>query len=240
MLTFWLPPHLLLAMKIFTKKLFSTKIGLIIFFAGVANLFFPHISGWSDIVFPQFALIWLLPYLLWKLSFASCLGLSVINFIVLLFLKVSTKEKLSTLSFPIVLTILFLSIYPNFATEKYLGAGRRVSFFALGGKTRVYWAGGIENIRNNALSLLTEQPDDEGFVSSESWSNSLKKLGAYAIRIDNQTQSVLIYIPKANYFDSDQFVYFITYDKNPATSVLQRDGYRFWKLGEGVYFFETW
>lgn len=227
-------------MKSFAEQIFSVKTGLFILLAGFASLFFPHISGWNDIVFPYFSDIWFFPYLLWEILFALCFGLSVINFFVLLFLTASTKEKISAFCFPIALTILFLSIYPNFSTEKYLGAEQRVSFFAVGGQTRIFWAGGAETVKNDALLLLNEQPDDEGFVSSVTWANSLKKLGAYAIKVDRKTQSVIVYIPKANTFDPDQFVYLITHNEKPTPSVLKRDGYRFWKFDDGVYFFQTW
>lgn len=227
-------------MKSLAEQLFSVKTGLVILLAGFASLFLPHLSGWNDIVFPYFSYIWLFPYLLWKILFALCLGLSVINFFSLFFLTKSTKEKILAFCFPIALAILFLSIYPNFSTEKYLGVNQRVSFFAVGGQTRILWAGGTETVKNDALLLLNEQPDDEGFVGSEAWADSLNKLGANAIKIDRKTQSVIVYIPKANTFDSDQFVYLITHSEKPTPSVLECDGYRFWKFDDGVYFFQTW
>lgn len=227
-------------MKSFSERIFSSKKGVGIFLAGVISLLFPHISGWSDIVFPQFALIWFFPYLLWKISFASFLGLSFINFVMQFFLKRAVPEKLLTFGFLITLLILFLSIYPNFLTEEYLGVDQRVTFFAVGGQARIYMAGGMEHVRNNALGLLSEKTDDEGFVASGSWSDPLRKLGAYAIRIDKPTQSVIIYIPRADLFDPDQFVYLITSGQEPSISVLQNDSFRYWKLGDGVYFFQTW
>ncbi len=227
-------------MKSFAEQIFSVKTGFFILLAGFASLFFPHISGWNEIVFPYFSDIWLFPYLLWEILFALCLGLSVINFFSLLFLTKSAKEKILAFCFPVALTILFLSIYPNFSTERYLGVKQRVSFFAVGGQTRILWAGGTETVKSDALLLLNEKTDEEGFVSSETWADSLKKLGAYAIKIDRKTQSVIIYISRANSFDPDQFVYLITHNEKPTPSVLERDSYRFWEFDDGVYFFQTW
>ena len=227
-------------MKTFSGQIFSVKTGLFFLIAGIASLFFPHISGWNEIVFPYFSEIWFFPYLLWEILFALFLGLTIINFIALFFLKTSTKYIILAFCFPVILIILFLRVYPNFSTGKYLGVDQRVSFFAVGGQTRILRAGGAERVRNDALLLLDEKTDDEGFVSSASWSSSIKALRAYAIRIDKTTQSVIIYIPRANTFDPDQFVYLITDNKKPTPSVLQTDGYRYWELDEGVYFFQTW
>ena len=227
-------------MKAFAEKVFSVKTGVFVFFSGTATLFFPHISGWTDIVFPQIAIFWIIPYFLWKFSFTFFFGLSVINLIALLFLKASIKTNILSAAFSAIMIISFLSIYPSWATDNYLGVDQRVSFFAVGGQTRILWAGGMENIRNDATSLLSEKTDDEGYVDPESWSSSLKKLGAYAIEVDRETHSVIIYIPKAEIFDSDQFIYLITDDESPAFSVLKRDNYRYWELDKGIYFFQTW
>jgi len=227
-------------MKILAKKVFPVKTGLFFFVVGFVSLFFPHISGWSEIVFPEIAQVSQLAYLFWKILFVFFLGFSILNFLAVFFLQASLKEKTISFGLPILLATLFVSIYPDFSAREYLGIDQRVSFFVVGGRTRILWAGGIETIKNDALSLLTEQTDDEGFVIPETWSNSLKKLGAYAIKIDNESRSVLIYVPKADLFDSDQFIYLITYDNEPALGVLGSGSYRFWKIDEGVYFFQTW
>lgn len=227
-------------MKTIAEKIFSERTGFFIFCAGTASLFFPHISGWTDIVFPQFSIVWIIPYFLWKFFFIFFLCLSVINLIALFFLKAPKKTNILSITFSVILIILFLNIYPGWATNDYLGVDQRVSSFAVGGQTRILWAGGIENIRNDALSLLSKKTDDEGFVGPELWPSSFKKIGANAIRIDSETHSVIVYIPKAKIFDSDQFVYLITNNENPVFSVLKRDNYRFWKLDEGIYFFQIW
>lgn len=227
-------------MKILAERVFPVKTGLFFFVAGLVSLFLPHISGWSEIVFPEIAIISLLSHLLWKVLFVFFLGFSIINFLVVFFLQASSKEKIISFGLPILLATLFISIYPDFSGRENLGVDQRVSFFVVGGQTRILWAGGIETIKNDALSLLTEETDDEGFVIPETWPNSLKRLGAYAVRIDVETQTVLIYIPQADLFDADQFGYLITYQNEPTPGILRSGGYRFWKLNEDIYFFQTW
>ncbi len=228
-------------MKTLAKKRFSSTFGLKVFLAGVVSLFFPHFSGWNEIVFPQFALIGLISYLLWIVLFAISFGSSLLNAIALFFTSAPQKTKVISACLSVGLLVLFLSIYPNIMTEQHLGVDQRISFFAVGGQTRILWAGGSEAVKNDALILLKQHSGDEGSVSSDTWPSSFKRLGAVDVRIDNKTQSVIIHIPEALMSEPDQFGYLITNEKEVSPNALKHgDHNRLWKLADEIYFFETW
>jgi hypothetical protein len=227
-------------MRAIAKRFSKPQIGFIVFVAGVASLFLPHFSGWLDVVFPAIAQYMLLPYLFWGIFFSVAFFLLLLHLLSLFFLKSSGRAKIIATSLLAGLIVLFLGIYPNFSTEKYLGSKQRVSFFAVGGQTRIAWAGGSEIIKNDALALLSQQTDEKGYVSRELWADSLKRLGVYWIRMDRETESVIVYIPRTELFDAAQFGYLINNGETPEPEALKSRGYRLWKLDEGLYFFQLW
>ena len=225
-------------MKINTEKILKPQNGVAILFAGIISLFIPHFSGWVDIVFPSIGIEILLPYILWKSFFVTALILLFLCVFASFAKKASRNTKFLFTSLMAVLIFLFIGIYPNFATEKYLGSKQRASFFQVGGQTRIIWAGGAKIVRDDALLLLTQETDEKGFVSQDKWATSLKRLGVYWIRIDRETQSVIIYIPRTEFFDSAQFGYLIPEEKEPKPNALDSKWYRLWELDDGVYFFQ--
>lgn len=227
-------------MKTFVKKTSSVKFGLLAFVAGFVSLFLPHFSGWNEIVFPELAWVGVFPYIFWVIFFAISLGLSLVYILLSFLFHDSARNKVTFIFFSVGLIALFLGIHPDFFSGRFPGVNQRVNSFALGGQTKILWAGGIETIRNDALLLLNVDSDDEGWISSELWPNSLRRLDTDGIKIDKETQSILIYIEKAHLFDPDKFVYVITYNLDPTSYIKKENDYRFWQLGEGVYFFQTW
>jgi hypothetical protein len=158
----------------------------------------------------------------------------------LFFVNSLSKNKLISTFFSLGLIALSLSIFPDIAAGDYPGINQRVSSFVIGGQTRILWAGGLETVKGDALALLNQHPND-GSVGFDSWPSSLKTLGAVRVEIDNKTQSVIIYIEQAHIFDPDQFGYVKTIEKEVNPRILSREeNNRLWKLGDGIYFFETW
>ncbi|NUM46376.1 MAG: hypothetical protein HUU38_16865 [Anaerolineales bacterium] len=223
-------------------KIFSNPwIGVLSFLIGLLSLFLPHLSGWSEIVYPSLAEHLLLPYFFWLPIFGLMLLLLLFHTYTTIKSPNSQKHKMTAGILSAGMIVLFFAVNPTiFFTGEVQNTQQRIAFFAVGAQTRLTRAGGMEVIKQDALELLHQETDNEGYVNDEIWTDALQKLGAMAIRTNPATESVIVYIPKAHIFDPDQFGYLIT-NRPPHPDILfAKNGYRLWELGEGVYFFEIW
>lgn len=218
--------------------MFKTFIGVIVFLTGLASLFLPHLSGWMDIVFPSIAYEFLILFFFWEILFVGSLILLLLFVLVSFKQKASRNKKFLFTSCAVGLMLLFWAIYPDFATAEFLGTKQRFSFFEIGGQTRLLWAGGAKTVRTDALLLLSQETDKDGFVRQDQWAASLRKLGVYWIQVERETQSVIIFIPRTAFFDAAQFGYLISAKPEPDPGALHADWYRVWKRAEGIYFFQ--
>lgn len=238
-----------------------------VFISGVLSLFIPHMSGWADIVFPSIAHLTLFLYFMWSLFLVfafTCLGLSLVIAFVVGWPK---RNKIVSLALMVVLLLIYQLVYtpgdiasdgaiPLVAEKTLWGAEsddvvplavkKRIGAFPVGGQTRVFWAGGVDKVREDALLLLKTLPDENGFIPPDEWPDTLNRLGAVAIETDEAMQTVIMYIPRADYFDPDVFGYLIRDGEVPDPEILctsrfvGASGYRMWKIDEGLFFFEAW
>lgn len=220
-------------------KIFTPPNGLLIFLFGLLNLFAQHIYIWSLVVFPS-ASILIIVVAFSGIFFFIALVLSFFNIMASFILRASGKVKTLSICFSVVLMIVFLNIDKTLVNSAYsLYPNNQTQLLVAGAQTRVIWAGGVNKVKNDALKLLSGEPDEDSRLSSELWGSSIKRLGASGVQVDKATQSVVVYLPISLIYDFDEFGYLITNQKTPNFSILEVEGthIRHWELGEGVYFF---
>lgn len=222
--------------KLYLPKLFTPRSGFWIFLAGLFTLFAPYLYLWSFVAIPSISIPMLI---LGAISFPAqkiFILLAMIHTLSAFILKASRKTKLISFFFSVVLIAGF-----------FVSTGEKSNFrngnpaFLFGAQTRLIWAGGSEIVKADALALLTQQLDGDGYTTSELQSSSLKKMGVGIAKVDKEFQSVAIFIRAGNFmYDFDEWGYIFTYERAPNVDFLKIESgmvINYWKLADGVYFF---
>jgi hypothetical protein len=227
-----------------TRVVFSRAVLYFTFALGIVSLFLPHLSGWGEIVFPSIAYFFLILYYAWSLFLLFALTFLGLSFVLAFVKGWSRQQRKTSLILLVILLLAWQTVYPLWMTllgdSGFLATTRRVDSFPLGGRTRLIWAGGANNVRNDALTLLEVTSDEGRNIPSSEWPQTLRRLGITRISIDQETQTVIMYIPSAHFFDPDTFGYIACTCGVPDPEVLHADGYRSWQITEGLTFFEIW
>jgi hypothetical protein len=117
----------------------------------------------------------------------------------------------------------------------------RISSYAIGGQMRVMWAGGASQVRNEALDFIDTTTHSN--PPSSEWPVSIRALGAVFVKVDKNSRTVNVCLPRVDVF-ANQFGFLIR-DAGASIPDINRyvgkiDGYRLWKLADGIYLYEIW
>ncbi|MBL8091931.1 MAG: hypothetical protein JNJ43_16455 [Anaerolineales bacterium] len=219
-------------------KLFTLKYSLTIFAIGLFFIFPMQLFIWSMIVSPllNFILMMIIVILglLWKFITFAILIMAALHSISSFIIKSPNKLISLCVSITLFISFLFVDPEPNFRTGH--------PALLIGARTRLLWSGGAENVKKDALELLNQETDENGNIISDSWSSSINMLGATTIKVDKTSQIVAIFIHGNLHYDFDNFGYLFTFNDEPNIDFLKVEEMgviiHYWKLGEGVYFFD--
>jgi len=215
----------------------------------------PFLSGWFEIVDPSIARMVFLP-LRWMsfvlvtlpiamvfgdvafytpdILFATVLALYLVYYLRVGRYEINEKHKKLAYLPLIALSFVFIVMIPLGFTSR----DRHVNSFPVGGWSRLMMAGGPSRVREEALQLLNstkeERPD---------WSEippTLKRLGGW-VGVEHENRLVIVGLGRMfNMADEFGFVFQEEDSGEPNPAYLERfDFQRFWKLAEGVYFYEV-
>lgn len=220
-----------------SEKLSTPTNELLIFLFGMLALFAPYLHIWSLVVFPRISLAIFL-VMFWKGLFFLALGLLFLNLVATFSSKKSALIKFLSPCF----LVLLIWAYQNIDTslfERSFKSTEATRMLVAGGQARISWAGGSEHVKKEVLALLDKQTDESGKVDPDMWENSIRWLGAENVRVDKQAQCVIISLPISFFYDFDEFGYLISKNARPDFDILETGmgPVRYWKIGEGVYFF---
>lgn len=134
----------------------------------------------------------------------------------------------------IIFPLLFVLMIPlGFTT-----VDRRVNSYPVGGKSLLMMAGGATTVRDEAIQLMNSSTAKE-----PSWSElppALQKIRGFVV-IEHDRKTVVLGLGRAySLADEFGFIFQTDNDAKPNSLYLERfDFHRYWKLADGVYFYEV-
>lgn len=217
---------------------FKSRWPAIVFVLGIGFLFGPYLDGWSEVFCPRIShYLWML-VIVWRWVALGAFVSHCVYFAITLRRKWSLKYRVLVTIPLVILPLTWRVMYPPGITT----TDRRISSFAIGGWMRVMWAGGPSKVRNDALNLV--DATSYSVPPKSEWPASIRALGATYVEVHKGSRTANVYIPRQNVFFADQFGFLIRDAGAPAPDVNHYadaiNGYRLWKLADGVYLYEIW